>query len=132
VYIIAAPGLHKHPTVQRVKRRFNAEIYRGSADDELALAILAPTFIGSFGTYSWMAAFLSEGNKIHLPYISHLEKGSAWCPWHELFIHDDARITYHDTSVIEHPTSETAAEVLARPTAFARGVKNRVNPCQEL
>ena len=132
MYIIAAPALHQHHVVKNLIQNFSAQIYQDTPQGDFFLAVMAPTFIGSFGTYTWMAAFLSEGHSIHLPYISNLEHGSVWCPWKDLFIHDDPRVTYHDILYANSPTTESSRAVLARRTNFAQAVSKRKDPCPGL
>jgi hypothetical protein len=93
---------------------------------------MAPILIGSFGTFTWTAAYLSEGHSIHLPYISSHEEGSLWHPGNELFIHDDPRIVYHDVADLHKLTHENASQVLKRDTLFAKSVLRRKDPCPEL
>ena len=93
---------------------------------------MAPVFIGSFGTFTWMAAFLSEARSIHLPYVSDLEWGASWLPWHDLFIHDDPRIVYHDIVNPKTHTHESATAVMSRNTTFAQAVRDRKNPCTQI
>jgi hypothetical protein len=131
IYIIAASSLHQSDTIQTLKNRFSAEIYHDTPSEDLSLAIMAPTLIGSFGTFSWMAAFLSEGYSIHLPFYSNLESGTDWVPWNHLFMHDDARITYHDVAAADSITHETAAQVLAAETSFGKSVRARKDPCAD-
>ena len=132
VYIIAAPALHQGELVQSLCKLFSAEIYEDIPSGDFSLAVMAPTFIGSFGTFTWMAAYLNEGQAVHLPYISNLEQGARWAPWQHLFIHDDARMTYHDIADPYHITRETAKDVVSRKTEFARAVRERKNPCPQL
>jgi hypothetical protein len=116
--------------VQAIIAKFGAEIYSDSAPGDWSFAIMAPTFIGSFGTYSWLLALLSEGTSIHLPYVSTLPGGTDWLPWSSLFIHDDRRIVYHDIANLT--TFETADVVVSRNTPFAHAVRGRTNPCPGL
>ncbi len=88
------------------------------------LGRVAPTFIGSFGTYSWTIAYLSEGSRIHLPYYSSEAHGTDWLPWHALFIHDDERIMYSDCGG-DGGEPVHARQVLAGNHAFARAVAKR-------
>ena len=132
VYVIATHELHQHQTVLDLQDKFSAHIYEDSPHGEWLLAVLAPTFVGSFGTYTWMAAFLSQGHSIHLPYVSTLHDGSDWCPWHHLFIHDDPRIIYHDVVNASRPTAETAEMTMSRQTVFADAVRERKDPCPGL
>ncbi len=131
IYIIAASALHQSDTIETLKNRFSAEIYHVTPSEDLSLAIMAPTLIGSFGTFSWVAAYLSEGSSIHLPFYSNLESGTDWLPWNHLFMHDDARITYHDVAAAESITHETAAQVLAGETSFGKSVRARKDPCAD-
>jgi hypothetical protein len=96
---------------------------------DFSFAVVAPTFIGSFGTFSWMAAFLSEGHSIHLPYYSNLTEGAYWLPWHDLFIHDDIRISYHDLGNLQKNSHESASAVISGHSVFAASVRERRNPC---
>ena len=132
VYIVAAPSLYQNQVVQSIIRQFSAEVYEDSIRGDFLFAVMAPTLIGSFGTYTWMAAFLSAGHSIHLPYSSNLEHGSDWCPWKDLFIHDDPRIIYHDVANPSVYTSETAETVLSRNTVFAHALKKRKDPCRDI
>jgi len=129
VFIITVPKLRSHPVVKSLIHRFSAEIYSDSPAGDWSLAVMAPIFIGSFGTFSWMAAFLSEGQSIHLPYVSGLKSGASWVPWSDLFIDDDARIVYHDLVNPNVPTHETASSVISRNTVFARSLRERRDPC---
>jgi len=132
VYIVASPALHKHHVVTSLVTKFSAQIYKDTPQGDFFFAVMAPTLIGSFGTYTWMAAFLSEGHSIHLPYISNLEQGSDWCPWKDLFIHDDPRVTYHDILYANSLTTETSTAVMARRTKFAQALSQRKDPCPGL
>lgn len=132
VFIITVPQLYSSHVVKSLIHRFSARIYAGTPSDDWSLAVNARTFIGSFGTFSWMVAFLSEGDTIHLPYISELEYGAWWVPWHDLFIHDDARIIYHDVSNVHKPTHETPSDVIHKNSPFAKSLKSRNNPCAHL
>ena len=132
VYIIAKPSLYVHETVVQLQQKFSAEIYKDSPEGDWFFAVMAPTLIGSFGSYSWMAAYLSEGHSVHLPYISNLRDGSDWSPLHNLFIHDDPRLVYHDVLDPSNPTDEAAATVMSRDTVFARAVRERQDPCPGL
>ena len=132
VYIITAPDMQGHETVLALKDKFSARTYQDSSYGEWLFAVMAPTLIGSFGTYTWMAAFLSKGHSIHLPYISMLHDGADWCPWHDLFIQDDPRIIYHDVSTASSPTDEAAEAVMLRPTIFASAIRQRKDPCPTL
>jgi hypothetical protein len=124
--------MYSHPTVTSLVSKVSAKLYKDSAHGDWSFATVAPTLIGSFGTFSWMAAFLSEGKAIHLPYISGIENGAHWLPFQHLFIHDDPRIIYHDIQNPGNITFENASEVLARDTIFSRAVKNRIDPCPGL
>jgi hypothetical protein len=133
VYIVAQTNMYQHQTVRELQNQVKAQLYNGGSPmDDWSLATMAPILIGSFGTFTWMAAYLSEGDKIHLPYLSNHESGSHWHPAHNLFIEDDPRIVYHDVSSPQKITHETAREVLARDTIFARAVKSRKNTCDML
>lgn len=132
VFIVAQSNLYTHPTLLRLKSIYDAVIYQDDPVGDWSLLVMAPTLIGSFGTFTWMAAYLSEGHSIHLPYLSNHERGSLWHPGHSLFIHDDPRIVYHDVLVPHQPTFETASQVLARNTTFAKSVRARPNTCVEL
>lgn len=72
----------------------NARLHGGSPTEDmwLATANKPKAFIGSFGTFSWMMAFLTEAPVIHLPYDKN-QPDPGWVPWCELFIDDDPRIT---------------------------------------
>lgn len=132
VFIITVPQLYSSHVVKSLIRRFSARIYAGTPSDDWSLAVNARTFIGSFGTFSWMVAFLSEGDTIHLPYISELQYGAWWVPWHDLFIHDDPRIIYHDVSNLHKPTHEMSSSVIRKNSTFAKSLKSRKNPCAHL
>lgn len=132
VFIVAQSNLYTHQTLLRLKSIYDAVIYQDDPVGDWSLMVMAPTLIGSFGTFTWMAAYLSEGHFIHLPYLSNHERGSLWHPGHSLFIHDDPRIVYHDVLVPHQPTFETASQVLARNTTFAKSVRARPNTCAEL
>jgi hypothetical protein len=129
VFIVSEPTLYSHQVVKSLQLRFAAEIYSDTPAGDWSLAVLAPVFIGSFGTFTWMAAFLSEGRLIHLPYVSDLSSGASWLPWHDLFIHDDPRIVYHDLGNPQAPTHEIASAVMSRNTKFAHAVRERKDPC---
>jgi hypothetical protein len=129
---VTQPAMYSHHTVTTLMSKVSAKLYKDSAYGDWSFATVAPTLIGSFGTFTWMAAFLSEGKSIHLPYISSLEHGAYWFPLQHLFIHDDPRITYHDVQNHGNITFEKASEVLARDTVFSRAVKNRIDPCPGL
>jgi len=131
IYIIAQPNMYQHKTIRELQSKVGAHLYQDNAIGDWSFLVMAPILIGSFGTFSWMAAFLSEGNSIHLPYISSHERGSLWHPAEHLFIHNDPRIIYHDI-VPNEPTHESASQVLERDTVFARAVRARVNPCPHL
>jgi len=132
VYIIAKPDLHRHGTIVALRREFAADMYDDSPAGDWSFAVMAPTLVASFGSYSWMAAYLSEGHTIHMPYISSLKDGADWFPGHDLFIHDDPRIVYHDVLDPGNPTDETAAAVMSRDTVFARAIRARRDPCPGL
>jgi len=128
IYIVTDPKLYTHPAIRKLQSTFGAILHKGSPSEDMALMARAGIFVGSFGTFSWMAAFLSEGREIHLPYLSSMPKGvhGAWLPFHALFIHDDPRIMYHD---ILGSHWESGQRVQDRNTSFARAVRFRKIPC---
>lgn len=132
IFVIAQPNMYNHQIVRDLKRNFHAELYQDTPIGDWSFAVMAPILIGSFGTFTWTAAYLSEGNSIHLPYLSDCERGSHWHPGHDLFIHDDPRIVYHDVANPRNITHETAMQVLSRDTIFARSVRRRIDPCPTL
>jgi len=132
VYIIAQPNMRRSRIVLDLITKRKAQLYQDDPLGDWSLAVMAPIFIGSFGSFSWSVAYLSEGAEIHLPYISNVEQGSYWHPAHHLFIDDDARVVYHDVADEKKVTSESAADVLSRKTVFARAVLNRTDPCPDL
>jgi len=132
VYIVAQANMHNHETILSLQSSVNAQLYQDATIGDWSFLAMAPILIGSFGTFSWMAAFLSEGHSIHLPYLSNLKKGSFWHPAEMLFIHDDPRIVYHDVIIPRMFTHESAIQVLERDTIFAKAVRDRVDQCPEL
>jgi len=125
VWIVTEPALHSHEVVKHLIANYSSRIYGGTPEQDSEFAKRASTFVGSQGTFSWMIAFLSQGQRIHLPYLRDKCQGAIWLPWHELFIHDDDRIRYH---ALESPSlSQSAAEVLQGGSEFARCVLGRTD-----
>jgi len=128
ILIIGESHLHDNADVRILEQEFNATFLSGSLAFHFNLARNASTFIGTFGTFSWNVAYLSQGNKtIHLPYHADHVEGSSWTPHASLFIHDDHRIRYHNLAGPE--SFQTAEEVMATDSAFANGIRNRDGHC---
>lgn len=114
---------HKGTTHYKLLQEFGARVAVGESEQDHFLARNAPVFIGSFGTYTWTIAYLAGGREIHLPYDSRIAAGSTWNRWSDLFVDDDPRYVYHDCFVSNK--SQTAQEVLAADTPFARAVRSK-------
>lgn len=80
--------------------------------------------IGSFGTFTWTAVYLSSAREIHLPFDSSLAAGSSWAHWDGLFIDDDERVAYHDMHGEGRPgtTYLSGKDVLKASSPFAKGI----------
>ena len=129
VWIAVEPAQRAHVVVQQLIRAHGARLLGASAEEELHLAAAAPVFVGSQGTFSWIAAYLFRGRRAHLPYVGNLNQGSIWTPQCDLFIHDDTRLRYHDLLNLA-AGGLSAGELIARGTsgdssAFGRCVATR-------
>jgi hypothetical protein len=83
----------------------------------------ASYIIQSYGTFSWVGAFLSRAKEIHKPYTSN-NWGNHWAEEAQLFVDDQEEYIYHNTE--EGTYFMTAQEVMkATNTAFVKGVLNR-------
>ena len=82
--------------------------------------------IQSYGTFSWVGAFLGRAKEVHKPYTSN-NWANHWAEESYLFVDDQPEYVYHNTETGKY--FETAAEVLAATdTAFVRGVLSRPKP----
>jgi hypothetical protein len=124
IWIVTEPAQRAHVVVRQLVKARGARVVGASAEAELWLAARAPVLVGSQGTFSWIAAYLFQGRRAHLPFVGSEPSGSIWTPQCALFIHDDPRLRYHD---IRAPAAggRTAAQLVAgaagpEGSAFAR------------
>lgn len=138
IWIMTEPDSEFAPIPQRLANDFGAQFYRGDDISSHAMGRAADIFIGSFGTFSWIIAYLTCATRIVLPYFSDIYVGASWLPWHMLFIDDDERLRYIDCKDQQNPASlrfETPREVVTRnDSAFARAILDRdsleaASPC---
>jgi hypothetical protein len=78
VYIVAEPGQREDEIVQQILEQYSAKWVAEKPAQDHYLCRVAPTFIGSFGTFSWTIAYLSQAREIHLPIVSNMTFGSTW------------------------------------------------------
>ena len=134
VWIITEPGAETAVTVQRIVKEFGAIVFSSDSTRAHAFGRVADVFIGSFGTFSWLIAYLTCAHRVILPYYSGLAEGTTWLPWDALFIDDDDRLRYFDCSeagasnASDDRVLETALEVKAKrggTTPFAASLARR-------
>ena len=125
VWLLSDPRLCKAETAKHLRETWGAKCHMGTVAQDHFLARSAPVFIGSFGTFTWTAAYLSSAREIHLPIDTSLPSGSSWAHWDGLFIDDDERIYYHDMHGEGRPgtTFLKGIEVLGGTSRFAKGIK---------
>lgn len=114
-------------TPQRLVAEFGARVFESDKVSAHAFGRVADTFIGSFGTFSWLIAYLTCATRIVLPYFSDLPSGSTWVPWESLFIDDDDRVRYIDcVNATGRVHWQTAREVIgAANSTFGRSMAAR-------
>uniref|UniRef100_A0A7S1DIP2 Uncharacterized protein n=1 Tax=Hemiselmis andersenii TaxID=464988 RepID=A0A7S1DIP2_HEMAN len=130
VYLVAEPHQRDDDIVVKLEEVWNATWVSGSPNQDHYLSRVSPTFIGSFGTFTWTIVYLSQAKTIHLPIVSNMTYGSTWNWWEELFIEDDPRITYHDEVLPDWGGIGgflTAADVIASNTVYSRSILNRTD-----
>jgi hypothetical protein len=92
-------------------------------------AIKAARFvIQSYGTFSWVGAFLGTAVEVHKPYTSS-NWANHWAEEASLFVDDQPEWVYHNTETAQY--FQTAADVLAAnpsSSAFVAGVLARPKP----
>ena len=137
VYFITEPKIRGDPTLKRLMDEYGAtcEIGNDELDDmRFAASGEGSTLVLTYGTFSWMTAYLSFAGEIHVPYLSN--NAHYWFPAAALFVHDDPRYVYHDVAPIATSTKKSsrrqrrtwlsALEVLDRDeTEFSKAVRER-------
>ena len=84
--------------VNQLKKDFGAVLHGGTPAQDMWLARQAHTFIGSFGSFSWLISYLSDKNvRINMPF-SRERNDTGWVTSCHFFIHNDPRITMWDIS----------------------------------
>jgi hypothetical protein len=134
IWIILEPESVNAATPRRLVSEFGAMIDVGDASRAHAFARTADVFIGSFGSFSWIIAYLTCAPRIVLPYFSDDPGGASWVPWSSLFIDDDERVLYADVSQPQMVFEAADAVWKNRSTPFAlflkgRAEQERLEPC---
>jgi len=89
-------SLFTHSTVTRLREKYSVELMPPDLHLQIYLARRAGSFVGSLGTLSYILALATNATDVHLPYYSSHREGCSWTPLNDLFIYDDARVSYHD------------------------------------
>eukprot|EP00927_Polykrikos_kofoidii_P029922 TRINITY_DN25802_c0_g2_i1.p1 TRINITY_DN25802_c0_g2~~TRINITY_DN25802_c0_g2_i1.p1 ORF type:complete len:406 (-),score=31.22 TRINITY_DN25802_c0_g2_i1:23-1204(-) len=153
LWVVAEWRHRRHPTVRALTNRggrWNATLRRAAKDPVADFRFLASTrgqLLISHGTFSWMAAFLSDAAEVHVPYLEtavfsewskrtfcvpqigsvnrYVEAHSGRLCYHHAatayhFLDDDPRWHYHEYGIGRY--FQSAAEVLDSRSPFAQEV----------
>jgi len=118
-WLLLEPGLEKTLAVKVIMRSLNALIAGGSKQDDHDLGVHAQNVILSTGTYSFMIAYLSTGQRIHMPYCSNAAVG--WYGAGNMFIDDYERVVFHDYCA-DSVRGKSASEVMSVDSLYQRDV----------
>lgn len=133
IYLATEPFYRQnHHIIDNLRKKYGKRVIvsRGSPAQDMVLGMRASIMIGTFGTFSWMMAYLSKASRIYLVYNSARPRGSYTCPFHRLFIHNDPRIRYYDTERGANVHLETSNDILSRRgSTFFDNIRNRTNEC---
>jgi hypothetical protein len=93
IYLITA--VTTHPIAAELQNEAGIIMLKGrTAAEDMSLLIKAKYLAISFGTFSWVGAFLSNAKEVHFPYFGTELERSFWLPWPALFVHDDVSMCY--------------------------------------
>jgi len=131
VWLLSDPKGHQSVVAKRLAAELGVKVpfhhddrgFAGPLEDIWNLKS-AKFVIQSYGTFSWVGAFLSEAKEIHKPYTSN-NWANYWAEEASLFVDDQPEYVYHNTEAGSY--FETASEVsLNHPhSAFVKGLATR-------
>ena len=131
VWLLSDPGGHSSAVAKRLVSELGVKVpfhhsdrgFLGPLEDIHNLKA-AKYVIQSYGTFSWVGAFLGNAVEVHKPYTSN-NWANHWAEESFLFVDDQPEYIYHNTETGDF--FESAAEVLTnhRASAFVQGVLSR-------
>jgi len=134
VWLLSDPKGHNSAVAKQLVGRLGVKVpfehsdrgYAGPLGDIWSIKS-ANYVIQSYGTFSWVGAFLGNAKEVHKPYTSN-NWANHWAEESSLFVDDQPEWVYHNTETAEY--FQSAQDVLAAypNSAFAAGVKARPKP----
>ena len=97
------------------------------ADIQLIAAAESFAFIGSFGTFSWIGAYLNANAKLIILPVFSDKPSPGWVHWCDLMIDDDERVKVLDLNALPPPATTGEAEAGAGNGATSREVPDLVD-----
>jgi hypothetical protein len=125
VHLVTEPRLRSTELAQQIVKRLNATIRtegKDAYDDLWFVKSTRGPLVLTYGTYSWIAGFLSHASAVHTP-ITARDWSGTWSASTHLFVDDLPDYVYHDVERGRYFL--TAEQVLADNTSFSRSVKAR-------
>ena len=131
VWLLSDPVGHRSALAQRLVKELGVKVpfrhsdrgFAGPLEDIWNIKS-ARYVVTTYGTFSWVGAFLSEAVEVHKPYTTN-NWANYWAEEAALFVDDQPQYIYHNSEAGRYFL--TAAEVLQldRGSAFVEGVLQR-------
>jgi len=130
VWLLSDPKGHNSPTAKRLVSELGVKVPFKHSDrgpgplEDIWNIKSAKYIIQSYGTFSWIGAYLSRAVEVHKPYTSS-NWANHWAEESALFVDDQAEWVYHNMETGDFFQTAAQVQASAQGSAFVRGIETR-------